>query len=80
MEKTRDMPSTHEDKSHFVKNSVLYREFLAEREEILKHKWIESEKAGRDVGFNFALIDWLMKYGSKSRRQNNSLTSGENRN
>jgi len=24
-----------------VKNSSLYREFQAEREEILKHKWIE---------------------------------------
>ena len=38
--------STAEDKAQFVKNSVLYKEFLAEREEILKHKWIESEKAG----------------------------------
>jgi len=33
-----------------LKNSTLYREFQAEREEILKHKWIESEKAGRDIG------------------------------
>ena len=24
----------------WVKNSSLYQEFLAEREEILKHKWI----------------------------------------
>src|ERR1043165_732050 len=29
-----------------VKNSSLYREFQAEREEILRHKWIESEKEG----------------------------------
>jgi hypothetical protein len=29
-----------------LKNSSLYREFQAEREEILKHKWIESEKRG----------------------------------
>ena len=29
-----------------VKKSSLYREFQAEREEILRHKWIESEKAG----------------------------------
>ena len=28
----------------FVKQSSLYQEFLAEREEILKHKWIESER------------------------------------
>ena len=37
-----------------LKNSSLYREFQAEREEILKHKWIESEKAGRDIGFERA--------------------------
>ena len=29
-----------------LKNSSLYREFLAEREEILRHKWLESEKVG----------------------------------
>ena len=34
---------------------MLYKEFLAEREEILKHKWIESEKAGSDIGFEKAL-------------------------
>ena len=37
-----------------LKNSSLYREFQAEREEILKHKWIESEKAGHDIGFERA--------------------------
>ena len=35
----------------------LYQEFQAEREEILKHKWIESEKAGHDIGFELALTD-----------------------
>jgi len=53
-----DMPvaEAEKDKSQFVKNSVLYKEFLAEREEILKHKWIESEKAGKDIGFEKALL------------------------
>ena len=46
----------------FVKQSSLYQEFLAEREEILKHKWIESEKAGRDIGFERALTDWIIKH------------------
>jgi len=40
------------------------KEFLAEREEILRHKWIESEKAGHDIGFERALIDWIVKYRS----------------
>ena len=37
--------------------TVLYKEFLAERQEILRHKWIESEKAGYDIGFEHALFD-----------------------
>jgi len=51
-----------------VKNSTLYREFLAEREEIMRHKWIESEKAGCDIGFERALTDWIVKHRSKWRR------------
>jgi hypothetical protein len=51
-----------------VKNSSLYREFQAEREEILKHKWLESEKAGYDIGFERALTDWIIKHRSKWRR------------
>ncbi len=57
------------EQSHFVKNSVLYKEFLAEREEILKHKWIESEKAGADIGFEKALLDWIMKHRSNWRER-----------
>ena len=37
------MEPPREDATELVKNSVLYKEFLAEREEILRHKWIESE-------------------------------------
>ena len=44
--------------------TVLYKEFLAERQEILRHKWIESEKAGYDIGFEYALFDWTLKYRS----------------
>lgn len=43
-------------------NSSLYREFLEEREEVLKHKWLESEKKGYDVGYTAALIDWILKH------------------
>ena len=48
--------------------SSLYREYLAEREEILRHKWIESEKAGRDIGFEQALIDWVLRHRAHWRR------------
>ena len=42
--------------------SSLYQEFLAERDEIMKYKWIESEKAGFDIGFERALLDWIRNH------------------
>ncbi|MDA0346543.1 MAG: DUF4032 domain-containing protein [Verrucomicrobia bacterium] len=53
--------------STIIARSSLYQEFLAEREEILKHKWLESEKAGFDVGFERALLDWIRKHRDKWR-------------
>ena len=59
-----------------VRNSSLYREFQAEKEEILKHKWIESEKAGYDIGFERALTDWIIKHRSKWRKSRQATASG----
>ena len=69
MKNSADMTAAQGEQSQFVKNSVLYKEFLAEREEILKHKWIESEKAGSDIGFEKALLDWIVKYRSSWRNK-----------
>jgi hypothetical protein len=57
-----------------LKNSSLYREFQAEREEILKHKWIESEKAGYDIGFERALTDWILRHRARWRKERQSGT------
>ena len=54
--------------SKLLKGSRLYQEFLAEREEIMRHKWIQSEQAGYDVGFEKALLDWLVKHRADWRR------------
>ncbi len=65
--KTSETPESRE----FVKRSSLYQEFLAEREEILRHKWLESERLGYDIGFERALLDWIRKHREgwrKSRR------------
>lgn len=43
----------------FAKRSSLYQEFLAEREEILKHKDRLSKKLKEDIDFERALIDWI---------------------
>jgi hypothetical protein len=70
-QKTLDMPPNASEATSgtdLLKNSSLYREFQAEREEILKQKWIESEKAGHDIGFERALTDWIIKHRSKWRK------------
>jgi hypothetical protein len=57
-----------------LEETSLYREFLAQREEIMKHKWYESERAGYDVGFAYALMDWTIRFKTKwlmSRKKNN---------
>lgn len=69
MRDSSGVPAAPGEQSDFVKNSVLYKEFLAEREEIMKHKWIESEKAGADIGFEKALLDWIVKHRSNWRDQ-----------
>ena len=63
------MSTNTDDNTDLVKESLLYKEFLAEREEILRHKWIESEKAGHDIGFEKALLDWIVKHRSSWRAQ-----------
>jgi hypothetical protein len=70
------MPSSQNDQSQFVTDSALYKELLAERAEILKHKWIESEKAGKDIGFERALLDWIVKHRSnwRDRRRKEART------
>ena len=52
-----------------LENSSLYQRYLTERQEILRHKWLESEKEGYDIGFERALVDWLLNHRSKWRKQ-----------
>ena len=35
----------------------------------MRHKYFESQKAGFDVGFEKALLDWLVKHRADWRRQ-----------
>jgi hypothetical protein len=63
------MKPSEEEATEFGKNSALYKQFFAEREEILRHKWLESEKEGHDIGFEHALLDWVIKHRSVWREQ-----------
>ena len=65
------MPNNSNDSqgvTEFIKQTSLYREFQAEREEILRHKWFESEKAGYDIGFERALTDWITRHRAQWRQ------------
>jgi len=54
-----------------IVDTSLYQEFLAQKEEIMRHKWYESEKAGHDVGFAYALMDWTIKFKTKWLKERN---------
>ena len=49
--------------------STSYREFLADREDLMRHKWLMSEKAGCDVGLEAALLDWVDHVRAPMRKQ-----------
>jgi hypothetical protein len=66
-------PKEPETSREFVKQSSLYQEFLAEREEILRHKWLESERLGYDIGFERALLDWIRKHRDGWRAHRRAL-------
>ena len=68
------MPDT--DNFGTVHNSAFYHEFLVEKAEILRHKWLESEKAGYDIGFERALVDWMLRYRSCWLEQRRSARRG----
>jgi hypothetical protein len=45
------------------------------RQEIERHKWLESEKAGFDIGFDKAAEDWLNRFSDAWKKQ--SLGQGK---
>lgn len=48
-----------------MKNNYPYLKDQDALSEIRKHKWIESQKAGTEVGFASAAVDWIKKYGKE---------------
>ena len=44
-------------------------------DEINKHKWIESEKSGRDIGFEQASRDWITAHSQKYLMQHPNKTA-----
>jgi len=56
-----------------LRNSRVFQHYLAERDEILKHKWLESQKAERDIGFARAHLDWIRHHRTAWRARQRSL-------
>lgn len=56
-----------------------YATFLAELEQIQRHKWLVSEREGRDVGFERALNEWARNHRTEWRREQNRRRGGSGR-
>jgi len=61
--------------SGLLDRSLLLTEFSVERDAILRHKWLESEKARCDIGFEKALIGWVLRHRSAWLEQRRKLAA-----
>ena len=54
------------------KNSSYSQEsiYLEMRREIMQHKWVESQKAGTDIGYESASKDWELKHSENWLKSN----------
>lgn len=72
-----DKSSKSASSDSLLERSSLYQEFLAEREEIMRHKWLKSEEAGHDIGFDATLLDWVMKYRTDWKQERKMTPANE---
>lgn len=57
--------SDFSDADAWVRNTLLVQQWEQMKREILLHKWYESERAGRDIGWERAAVDWLVRHGCR---------------
>lgn len=55
---------------HIITEEELREHNAKQIEDIQKYKWIESEKAGYDIGELKAAVDWIRQYSSCFRKNN----------
>jgi hypothetical protein len=58
-------PLSNGASDQWVLNTRLFRQWEDMKHEIQLHKWYESEKAGHDIGWDRASVDWMIRYGRK---------------
>lgn len=49
-----------------LKRSKLFMRWEAMKQEILLHKWYQSEKAGYDIGWERAATNWFIHHGCRT--------------
>jgi hypothetical protein len=54
-------------RSAWVQETNLFREWESIKKQISLHKWYESEKAGHDIGWDRATVDWMIRHGPRTR-------------
>lgn len=65
----RDAHSTGEQMDAcWLRNTLLFQRWEEMKREILLHKWYESEKAGHDIGWERAAVDWMVRFGPGTPR------------
>ncbi len=62
-EKTDPGEARHVDE--WARKTALFREWEEMKEDVLRHKWFESERAGHDVGWDRALVDYNLRVRRK---------------
>ena len=48
----------------WIQSTSLFSHWNAMKEQILLHKWYESEKAGHDIGWDKAAANWMIHHRS----------------
>jgi hypothetical protein len=43
-----------------IEETLLYKKYKEESDHITRNKWYMSQRAGSDVGWEKALLDWLL--------------------
>jgi len=57
--------ATADAADQWVRDTLLVRRWENMKSEILLHKWYESEKAGHDIGWERAAVDWMIRFGCR---------------
>jgi hypothetical protein len=58
-----------------LERSLLFRRWQVIKQEIMLHKWYESEKAGYDIGWERASTNWMIHHRGRAAGTNPTNTS-----